>query len=224
MKNKAFVKTMAATLVAATLGWGTVAQADTQRPAFAPGLMLAEAAQAEHAGVKLSDEGLQALRAIYAARLAIFEGHPKEAEKLLAHAKTELEAAKKTAAQLAFKPKKASTDTLIPIDAQLSVADEFVYTPEKAAQIAKVNEHLKKGENKKAVEVLRDGGVAVNLTAVLLPLEPTLSAVEKATKLIGEDKFYEANLALKVAGDGVIVDSQSFLEWLEAEPTATKNG
>jgi hypothetical protein len=224
MKERAFVKTMAATLVAATLGVGMVAQADTSRPTFSPALMLAEAGQAEHGVVKLSDEGLRALRAIYAARLAIFEGHPKEAEKLLAHAKTELEAAAKTAAQLAFKSKKTSTDTLIPIDAQLSIADEFVFTPEKAAQIAKVNEHLKKGDNKKAVEVLRDGGVAVNLTAVLLPLEPTLSDVEKASKLLGEDKFYEANLALKAAGDGIIVDSQSFLEWLEAAPKSTAKG
>jgi hypothetical protein len=179
MKDKAFVKTMAATLVAATLGFGTVAQADSLQPAFAPGLMLAEAGPAEHGVVKLSDEGLQALRAIYAARLAIFEGHPKEAEKLLARARTELEAAAKTAAQLAFKSKKTSTDTLIPIDAQLSIADDFVFTPEKATQVA---------------------------------------------KLIGEEKFYEANLALKAAGDGVIVDSQGFLEWLEAEPTATKKG
>ena len=98
------------------------------------------------------------------------------------------------------------------------------FSPEKAAQIAKVNEHLKKGENKQAVEVLRDAGVYLNLTAVLLPLEPTTSDVEKAAKLIGEDKFYEANLALKAAEDGVIVDSQSFLEWLEAEAAPTAKG
>jgi hypothetical protein len=224
MKQKVLIKTMAATLVAATLGLANVAQADTPRTALNPGLMLAEAPQAEHGVVKLSDEGLHALRAIYAARLAIFEGLPKEAEKLLARAKTELEAAAKTAEHLAFKSKKANTGTLIPIDAQLSLADDFVFSPEKAAQIAKVNEHLKKGENKQAVEVLRDAGVYLNLTAVLLPLEPTASDVEKAAKLIAEDKFYEANLALKAAEDGVIVDSQSFLEWLEAEPTPTAKG
>ncbi|WP_020504259.1 YfdX family protein [Lamprocystis purpurea] len=224
MKGKVFIKTMAATLVAATLGLANVVQADTPRTVRNPGLMLAEASHAEHGVVKLSDEGLQALRAIYAARLAIFEGLPKEAEKLLAEAKTALDEAAKTAEHLAFKSTRANTGTLIPIDAQLSLADNLVFSPEKAAQIAKVNGHLKQGENKQAVEVLREAGVYLNLTAVLLPLEPTVGDVEKAAKLIGEDKFYEANLALKAAEDGVIVDSQSFLEWLETEAAPTAKG
>ena len=106
----------------------------------------------------------------------------------------------------------------------VTLADDFVLTPEKAAKIAKVNEHLKKGENKQALEILRDAGIYLNLTAVLLPLEPTTSAVEKAAKLMSEDKYYEANLALKAAEDGVLVDSQSFIEWLEAAPAQTRKG
>lgn len=224
MKHKPFVKTMAAALVAAAMGLVTPVQADTLGTAYNPGLMLAEAGQAEHGVVKLSDDGLHALRAIYAARLAIFEGLPKEAEKLLGQAKAALDAAAKTAQQIAFKSKKANTGTLIPIDAQLALADDFVYSPEKAQKIAKVNEHLKTGDSKKAVEVLREAGVYLNLTAVLLPLEPAVSAVDKAAKLIAEDKFYEANLALKAAEDGVIIDSQSFAEWLDAAPEPTGKG
>ena len=226
MKHKAFfTTTAAAVLVAASIGLASGAKADLLRNSPNPGLMLlAQAESAEHSILQLSEDGLKALRAIYATRLAIFEGQPKEAEKLLGQAKAALGEAAKTAEKLAFKSKKAYTGTLIPIDAQLALADDFVLTPEKAAKIAKVNEHLKKGENKQAVEILRDAGIYLNLTAVLLPLEPTTSAVEKAAKLIGEDKYYEANLALKAAEDGVIVDSQSFMEWLEAVPAQTRKG
>lgn len=225
MKHKAFFTTTAvAALVVATLGLAGEANTD-QRPDLPNSglILLAQADQpAERPILQLSDEGLKALRAVSAARLAIFEGQPKEAEKLLSHAKADLGEAAKTAEKLAFKSKKAYTGTLIPIDARLTLADDFILTPEKAAKIAKVNEHLKKGENKQAIAILRDAGIYLNLTAVLLPLEPMTSAVEKAIKLIGEDKYYEANLALKAAEDGVIIDSQSFIEWLEAAPGQTK--
>ncbi|HVP50464.1 MAG TPA: YfdX family protein, partial [Candidatus Bathyarchaeia archaeon] len=65
-------------------------------------------------------------------------------------------------------------------------------------------------------------GIYLNLTAVLLPLESTTNAVDKAAKLVEEGKYYEANLALKAAEDGILVDSQSFIEWLEAMPAPTK--
>jgi hypothetical protein len=225
MKYNAFLTTTAAAaLVVATLGLAGGAKAEQLSASPQQGLMLlAEAGQpAEHPILQLSEEGLKALRAVYAARLAIFEGETKEAEKLLSHAKAELGEAAKTAEKIAFKSKKAYTGTLIPIDARLTLADDFVFTPEKAAKIAKVNEHLKKGETKQALEMLRDAGIYLNLTAVLLPLEPTTSAVDKAIKLLGEDKYYEANLALKAAEDGVIIDSQSFIEWLEAAPGQAK--
>lgn len=106
----------------------------------------------------------------------------------------------------------------------ISVTTFIILTPEKAEKIAKANEHIKKGENKKAVEILRDAGVYLNLTAAFLPLEATTSAIEKAAKLIGENKYYEANLVLKGIEDSVTVDSQTFIEWLEAMPGPTKKG
>ena len=74
------------------------------------------------------------------------------------------------------------------------------------------------------MEILRDAGIYLNLTAMFLPLEPTTNAVEKATKLIGENKYYEANLVLKGIEDSVTVDSQTFIEWLDAMPGQTKKG
>jgi hypothetical protein len=226
MKNKtSFSATTAAAVFAATIGLAGGANADPAQISPNPGmLLLAQAGTAEHSIIELSEDGLKALRAVYAVRLAIFEGEPKEAAKLLGQAKAALGDAAKTADKLAVKSKKAYTGTLIPIDARLTLAEDFVMTPEKSAKIAKVNEHLKKGETKQALEILRDAGIYLNLTTVLLPLEPTTSAVEKAAKLLGEDKFYEANLALKAAEDGVIIDSQSFIEVLEAAPAPVKKG
>lgn len=226
MKDKtSFTATAAAALFAATIGLAGGANADPAQTLPDPHLLLlAQAEHAEHSIIELSEDGLKALRAVYAVRLAIFEGDPKEAAKLLGQAKAALGDAAKTADKLAIKSKKANTGTLIPIDARLTLAEDFVMTPEKSAKIAKVNEHLKKGETKQALEILRDAGIYLNLTTVLLPLEPTTSAVEKATKLLGEDKFYEANLALKAAEDGVIIDSQSFIEVLEAAPAHIKKG
>src|SRR5512132_666654 len=85
--------------------------------------------------------------------------------------------------------------TYIPIDARLTVADDLVYTPENADRLAKLDEHLKKGENTQAIEVLRAGGVLVNVTMALLPVEATQKGIDKA-KLVADGKYYEANLAL----------------------------
>jgi hypothetical protein len=166
---------------------------------------------------------LQSLRHVYAARFAIFEGQPKEVDKLLKEAKEELAEATKDVGKVTFKGKKDDSGELLPIDARLTLADDFILTPAKAEKIGKVDEHLKKGENKEAVEVLREAGIFLNVTAVLLPLEATKTAVDKAAKLISEDRYYDANLVLKSVEDGV-VDSESFVEWLEALPKKTEKG
>jgi hypothetical protein len=158
-------------------------------------MVLAEATHDGHGVIQLSDDGFKAIRDVSMARLAIFEGAPKEAEKLLGQAKS-----------------------------SLNDADDPGYTPENADRLAKLDEHLKKGENTQAIEVLRAGGVLVNVTMALLPVEATQKVIDKASKLVADGKYYEASLALKTAEEGILVDSESLLEVLKAQPVAGKQG
>ena len=222
--------TMTALTVAAVLAAGTLVDtpiANADPLAFTPGtgtMVLAEATHDGHGVIQLSDDGFKAIRDVSMARLAIFEGAPKEAEKLLGQAKSSLNDASKLADKLVHKGKSSPGVTYIPIDARLTVADDLVYTPENADRLAKLDEHLKKGENTQAIEVLRAGGVLVNVTMALLPVEATQKAIDKASKLVADGKYYEANLALKTAEEGILIDSESLLEVLKAQPAAGKQG
>ncbi|MDS4069321.1 MAG: YfdX family protein [Candidatus Competibacter sp.] len=174
--------------------------------------------------IRLSEEGSKAARDISLARVAIFDGQSQEAVKLIDEAKATLVTAAKDAAKLAIKkPDKTDAEPMIPIDARLTMADDFVLTAEKKEKIDKVNEHLKKGETKQALEVLRPADVKLTLTTLFMPLEATSKAVDQAANLMAQNKYYEANLALKKAEDGWVVDSQSFVDYLAGLPSADKH-
>ncbi|MBE0621061.1 MAG: YfdX family protein [Burkholderiales bacterium] len=174
--------------------------------------------------LKLSQDGNVALRDIRGARIAIFNGDPKMARDLTGAAKTALEAATKEAPTLIVNTMTGvdgkivhdNTDVsklnMIPIDGEVSLADSFVPTPEKKTHIAKANEHFKAGRSKQAIEELRLADVDANYTRVLMPLDATKTRVADASRLLAGDKYYEANLALKAAEDGVVVDTVSLLE------------
>lgn len=95
----------------------------------------------------------------------------------------------------------------IPIDAQLMVSEDFVNTPEKAQHVAKANEHLKSGNPQAAKDELKLADVEVTTVWALAPADATMKAVDKANDLIGQQKWYEANLALKSAEDGIVVEA-----------------
>lgn len=178
----------------------------------------------EQSSMKLSEEGSKAIHAMSLARVAIFEGQPQEAEKLVEQAKMALAAAARDADKWQRKPQTADAGAMIPVDARLTLADDLVLTPEKKARIEKINEHLKKGEHKQAIEALRADKIYVTLSTALLPLDGATKTVDDAAKLLGEGKYYEANLALKKAEDSVVVDSQNFVEYLDALPKHDKQG
>ena len=108
----------------------------------------------ERAFMRLSEDGSKAAVPSAGAR-GHFDGQTQEAKTLVEQAKTALGAAAKDADKLAIKaPKHDGLGPIFPIDARLTMADVYTLTPEKKAEIDKVNEHLKKGETK-ALEVLR---------------------------------------------------------------------
>jgi hypothetical protein len=176
----------------------------------------AEASKSDKLLLKISDDGNMAMRAVRFARVEIFNGQPEAAEKRLDQAKKGLEAAEKQAPELtailakqADESKKTAKEMsdLIPIDVSLTLSDDFVATPEKSAKIKEANEHLRKGEHAKAIEILRQADIGIVFSRVLMPLHATIKRVDSGIALLKDHKYYEANLALKSAEDGLIVDT-----------------
>ena len=171
--------------------------------------------------MKLSQDGYASMRAVRAARIAIFNGEPAMAAQMLDQAKSSLDAATKDAPNYVRDTKasvegkivdvKTNVESMvwIPIDGELALADNYVVTPEKTAHIGKANEQFAKGASKEALEELRLAGINAVYARVLMPLDATGKQVDQARNLLGERKYYEANLALKAAEDGLKVDSVS---------------
>lgn len=169
--------------------------------------------------MKLSQDGFQAMRSVHEARIAIFNGNPQVARDSLVKAKAALDAATKDLPIFVVDVKtgvkgKIVDDTktvdkldIIPIDGQVVLADSFIDTPAKKAHIDKANEHIAKGRSKEAADELRLAEVDASFSRVLMPIQATTKRVAEASKLVGEQKYYEANLALKAAEDGLRVDS-----------------
>lgn len=158
--------------------------------------------------MKLSDDGFNAVRGIRTARIAIFNGDPQAAEKSVGSATDAMTKAEKDAVNF-YGRTNASNDGQywIPVDATLDVADNFVDTPEKQQHVKKANEHFQSGDKNKAVEELKLAEIDVNFTRLLMPLTTTQDHIQAATKLLDQKKYYEANLALKAAEDGLVVDT-----------------
>jgi hypothetical protein len=180
---------------------------------------VAKTASQDREMLKLSQQGYQAMRDVRIARIAIFNGDPKAAADMLGKAAKSLAAARteapvfvvdvKTGVQGKIVEDTTSIDRLdaIPIDGRIVLSDDYIDTPAKKAHIDKVNEHFAKGRGKEASDELRLAEVDASFSRVLMPLDATTRHVAEATRLMGEHKYYEANLALKAAVDGLRVDS-----------------
>jgi 3,4-dihydroxy-2-butanone 4-phosphate synthase len=179
--------------------------------------------------VKFSHHGHAAILSIQEARVAIFNGHPQAAIQLMDKAKTSIDAAEREAPDFAL-PKNAANArnsagtrtnsqgaVLVPVDARMSLGEDYTATPEKQSHINKANEHLRNGETKQAMDELKLAGVDVNYTLVLMPIASSKQDLQKAITLAGQGKYYESNLALKSIEDGLLIDTESLIE-------APKNG
>lgn len=169
----------------------------------------AEQKVAEQDLIKVSEDALATLRNVHGARLAIFNGSPDKAQTYTDAAASRVAASMKDVDQYALDVKKPVKDDeeYVPFNASLAVAETLVPDEAKMKTIAKANEHLHKGETKKAIEVLKLGQIDVALTADLIPLKLAKAHIDDATKLIGEHKYYEANLALKSVEDAVLIET-----------------
>ncbi len=180
---------------------------------------------------KVSKEAGLAMQDVRFARVALFEGDTKGAIQYVEEASKKLLAAEKNAPQLAVtiktkekvgdktiaSEKVSETAEFVPIDAWLMLSEDFVSTPEKSEKIKEANEHLKKGESAKAVEVLRTADIGVSVTRLLLPIKLVIDHVNSALQLMKDHQYYEANLALKGAEDSEITDTVMLYEPIKPE-------
>jgi hypothetical protein len=165
-----------------------------------------------------SDAGHSAMEDIRDARLAIFEGEPRLALKMMESARTSLAQAQTdapmfdmSAKNMGLSPSGANHETdhveRVPVDGEITLADAYVLSPDRQAHVNAANEHLKKGERAKALEELRLAAIDVNYTRVLMPIRPAENRLAEAIKAADAGKYYEANLALKAIEDSTTVDS-----------------
>ncbi|MCW2310054.1 YfdX family protein [Rhodobium gokarnense] len=176
--------------------------------------------------IKTVDEAYRGVREVRAARLAIFNGTPDVATEFVDKAATDLKTAQSSMKDFAVATTKkaAEGDAYLPFDSSLTLAEGFVPTADKAETVKKANEHLAKGDHKKAAEVLREGRIDVTVSAALIPAKASLDHVKDAVKLLGEKKYYEANLALKAVEDSVLVESYSIDGVPQQGSDTTANG
>ncbi len=183
--------------------------------------------------LRVSNEGFAAIRAIRAARVAIFNGQPTVATKMLNQARHDLNVAAKDAPSFVAASETTMNGKMvagtvetghvnwIPIDGQVSLADTYVVTKERSQHIQKANEYFKNGQSKQAIEELRLAAINVTCTRVMMPLTNTTNWVSEAGRLLGQQKFYEANLALKAAEDGLVVNTASLVEMPQVSTPST---
>jgi len=196
---------LTAAVIASTLAAVPVLAVAEQAPAVA----IAHQQAAET--LKISQQGFTAVQDVRMARLAIFQGVPEhavkltdEAAKLLADDSADWKIFARTNKDAAL-----IGDQYIAIDGTMGISENFIATPEKQEAIKKANEQLSKGDQKGAVETLRLADIAVTQKLYLLPLKHAQKVIADAQKLLGEKKYYEANLALKAVEDSVTLNSNA---------------
>lgn len=94
----------------------------------------------------------------------------------------------------------------IPVDGEMSVAEDFSANPSKAAAVAEANKSLQKGDRNGATEKLKLAGVDVDVVVAVLPVQSTISTVHQAVEDMDSGKYYEASQALRQVEDSVRFD------------------
>lgn len=173
---------------------------------------------------KLIKDGHQAMNSVRAARWAIFDAKPDQARKDVENAMRDLKQAKTAdvtflEAEADLKPPanvKQPGDqnaapsknevAWLPIDGVLTINDDLTAIPAKASAVKQANEHLKAGEKKAALDTLKASDVNVSFTMAVVPFDTTTKAVDQASQLIDQGKYYEANQSLMMAENGLRYD------------------
>jgi hypothetical protein len=176
---------------------------------------------------KFSAQGFKAFADIQQARLAIFNGDTGLAKKDIRAAAAALDQAKSDGtvfmkAEAELTPPKGTTEPnpgntqpsttqvkWLPINGAMTIADDYVGDPQKAAGVGKADTQLKAGHNAQALQTLKLAAVDVSFDEQVAPLDPTISGVNNAEQLADSGKYFEANQALQKVQDGIRFDVQN---------------
>ena len=181
------------------------------------------------------DEAAQAIREIHQARLALFEGQTDAASKLVSSASDNLGMAHDSLARHALQMSdakgsakampgkdaaagpsgsgtqsaqaKTNDEAYLPIETSVSLAEGFVPAEQHKGALDQAGKQMSQGDQKGAVESLRLADIDIAVSAVVLPVNSSIQHVKDAVKLMGEQKYFEANLALKAVEDSVSVET-----------------
>ncbi|WP_158806910.1 YfdX family protein [Beijerinckia sp. L45] len=85
----------------------------------------------------------------------------------------------------------------LPVDAAMSIDEDFSATPSKAAAVADANNSLRSGDRASAVEKLKLADTDVAITVAVVPVNQTIDDVHQAASLINEGKYYEGSQLLR---------------------------
>jgi hypothetical protein len=205
-------KTLIATALIAAISTGMAATA--MSPVIAADLQAkadensTEQTKSDQDLIRVSEDALKTMRDVGSARLALFNGLPGQAQVYIDAAVTRSAAALRDADKYALdiKASKKDGEKYVPFNAGLTVAETLEPGKEKQKHTAGANRHLNKGESKKAMETLKVDEIDFAIATELLPIQTAKTQIEDAARLIGEGKYYEANLALKAVQDSVVTE------------------
>ncbi|EAV2220633.1 YfdX family protein [Salmonella enterica] len=158
----------------------------------------------------IAKTGNAVMQDVQLARLALFDGDTRGAKRLLNDANEKINDDQTDWTRYIKKNKKTPVDgdNYVIINARIAVSEDYQESEVKNKAIHNANEKLKKGDKKGAIEVLKLAGISVSESQILMPLKTTRDDIRKAIELFNDGKFYQTNLMLLSAEQGVVTDTE----------------
>ncbi|EAW8702516.1 hypothetical protein CWP99_24075 [Salmonella enterica] len=158
----------------------------------------------------IAQAGNAAMQDVQLARVALFDGDISGAKRLLNDANRKINDDQTDWSKYIRKDKKAPIDGdgYVVINATMAVSEDYQTSEAKNKAVRDANEKLKKGDRKGAIEVLKLAGITVSESQVLMPLKATRNDIQKAINLFNEGKYYQSNLMLLSAEEGIVLDTE----------------
>ncbi|MFY9833991.1 MAG: YfdX family protein [Methylocystis sp.] len=104
----------------------------------------------------------------------------------------------------------ASNVEWLPVDASITIDEDFTASPEKKAAVADADKSLGKGDRNAAINKLKLSGVNIDVTVLAVPLHDTIAKVQQAANMINDGKYYEASQLIKQVQDSARSDVMDF--------------
>jgi hypothetical protein len=164
--------------------------------------------KAEQDLVKVSQDALLSMRDIHNARLALFDGNTDQAQTYVDAAKTRIDIAENEANKYALDVKAPKADdSYVPYDTNLTVMDSFEPKDTRSNHTPTAQRHIHHSKQKNGEETLKLSETDVVISTDMIPVDFAKQHINKASSLVKEGKYYEANLALKAVDDSVFIQT-----------------